>query len=153
MKVLLRKLDPIIRRMKRIIGFVNRISVYSAPFVFCTAAIVHGVLYINEYNGEFMYQLGEMTGHSIYCIYFILIFTQKMCKWYKASCWTLILHHVFNMICYKIIFLYGNSFITPIRQIYSMIIFSTISLLLWFISDSCKRAIKLISQAYKHGQK
>lgn len=153
MNTLLNIISPIIRKLKRIIGFVNKVLIYSAPFFLCVIAIIHGILYISGYRGEFLYQASDISGHSIFCVYFILIFTRRMCIWYKSSCWMLILYHVFNIICYKIIFMYGDKYIKPITLIYSMIIFSTISLLLWFISDSCRKTIKLIRQSYKRGQK
>lgn len=143
----------VLLKLKRIAGFINRLSVYSAPFILCVLAIIHGVLFLSGYKGLFLYITGEITGHSIFVIYIIRIFTRKMCKWYKRSCNILILYHVINIVDYILIFKYGRSIFNPHTLIYSTLIFSTIALLCWFISDSCKRAIRLISQAYKHGRK
>lgn len=139
----------ILLKIKKIAGLLNKLSVYSAPFMLCVLAIIHGVLFLCGYRGLFLYITGEITGHSIFVVYLIRIFTGKMCKWYKRSCNILIVYHVINIINYILIFTLGKSIYNPHTLIYSTLIFSTIALLLWFISDSCRKTIKLINQAYK----
>lgn len=154
MKFIKQFINPaVLLKLKRIAGFIDRLSVYSAPFILCVLAIIHGILFISGYKGLFLYITGEVTGHSIFVIYIIRIFTRKMCKWYKRSCNILILYHVINIIDYILIFKYGKSIFNPHTLIYSTLIFSTIALLSWFISDTCKKTIKLIYQVYKRAQK
>lgn len=137
---------------KMVIGLCHRLSIYIAPFLLCVLAILHGILYITGYRGEFLYICGEITGHSIFAIYLLRIFTRKMCKWYKRSCNTLLIYHLFNIVAYKLIFKYGTDIIDPIIITYSTLIFCTAALILWFISDSINRVRKAINQAYRHAQ-
>lgn len=149
MKIKLNINPTIYLKYKRIVGFFNRLSIYTAPFFLCVLAIIHGILFMCGYEGYLLYITGEITGHSIYVIYLIKIFTRKMCKWYKRSFNTLILYHIVNIIYYKLLFTYGTEIFTPYILIYSTLTFCTIALIFWFFSDMCKKACKLIHQSYK----
>lgn len=139
----------VIQKIKRTIGFINKISIYAAPFFLCAIAIAHGILYLCEYKGVLLYITGEITGHSIFVVYTLRILTPKMCKWYKRSCNILLIYHVFNIIVYILMFKYGRKIVSPVILIYSTLIFSTASLIVWFVSDTCRKTRLLINQFYK----
>ena len=141
------------RKIRLLINVIERVSVYSAPFLLCIIAVIHALVYFGGYRGLFLYESGEMSGHSIIVIYIIKILTKSMCKWYKRSLNVLILYHVFNMIYYYVFFEHGSEYAKPILLIYFTLVFSTISILFWFVSDSCKKAIALVNKVGKRLQR
>ena len=75
------------------------IRIYT-PFICALMAIVNGVLFILDYSGIIYRLLSEFTGHSFLLIMYILATSKRMCVWYKATTWLLLLIHIPNTLYY-----------------------------------------------------
>ena len=75
------------------------IRIYT-PFLFAISAIVHGVLFLNDYYGILYRVISEFTGHSIFAMIYISATSSKMCKWYKITNYLLLSIHFVNLIHY-----------------------------------------------------
>jgi hypothetical protein len=75
------------------------IRIYT-PFICAVVAIIHGVLFLCEYQGVLMLVLGEFTGHSLLLIAYILSTCKHMCIWYKLTNWILFFGHAINIMYY-----------------------------------------------------
>lgn len=73
------------------------------PFICAIIASIHGVLFLLEIESNiFLRILSNITGHSLLLLYFVLIHSKRMCKWYKRSIYMLIYVHVINIAYYLI---------------------------------------------------
>ena len=72
------------------------IRIYT-PFICALAAIVHGVLFLQEYEGNAIYVFSDLTGHSIVMVAYILATSKRMCRWYKYTCYLLLIMHFLNL--------------------------------------------------------
>lgn len=72
------------------------IRIYT-PFICALSALIHGVLSLCEYDGYAYYVLSDMTGHSLLLLSYVFATSKRMCKWYKLTCWLLVLIHVLNL--------------------------------------------------------
>ena len=75
------------------------IRIYT-PFICALTAIIHGVLYLMQYGGTLQYYLNEMTGQSIIMVAYLLATSKRMCRWYRYTCWLLMLVHMLNLLYY-----------------------------------------------------
>lgn len=72
------------------------IRIYT-PFICAIAAIVHGIIFLQGKDSEFLCLLGDITGHSIIMIAYILSSSRRMCRWYKYTCYLLLFSHAINI--------------------------------------------------------
>lgn len=72
------------------------IRIYT-PFISALIALIHGVLLLSDYDGILLWILGELTGHSVLMIAYILATSRRMCKWYKITVILLLLPHLINI--------------------------------------------------------
>lgn len=72
------------------------IRIYT-PFICALSAIIHGVLYLLKYEGELYWLLGNLTGHSILLISYIIATSKRMCIWYKVTTYLLLLINIVNI--------------------------------------------------------
>ena len=72
------------------------IRIYT-PFISALIALIHGVLLLLDYDGVLLWILGELTGHSVLMIAYILATSRRMCKWYKITAVLLLLPHLINI--------------------------------------------------------
>lgn len=72
------------------------IRIYT-PFICALAAIIHGVLYLFKYQGELYWLLGNLTGHSILLIAYIIATSKRMCIWYKTTTYLLLSINIINI--------------------------------------------------------
>lgn len=77
------------------------IRIYT-PFICAIAALIHGVLYLFEIDCILKPILGELTGHSVLLILYILATSKRMCKWYEITNYFLISIHAIN-----VLYIYG----------------------------------------------
>lgn len=75
------------------------IRIYT-PFICAISAIIHGVLFICNYEGKILYLLNDMTGHSIMMVAYMLATSRRMCRWYRYTCWLLLGIHILNLTYY-----------------------------------------------------
>ena len=75
------------------------IRIYT-PFILAIAALIHGVLYFNDYNGIIYRLLGELTGHSLFVNLYMIASSEKMCKWYKMTIYFLLSIHIIGLFYY-----------------------------------------------------
>lgn len=121
------------------------------PFIISVADIVCGVILFlrvkYEYDIPLLYRelLSHITGSSLLVIGYIIVSSKHMCKYYKASCYSLMLFHIMAIV-------YIITPMSAMSYIYSIWIFSTLSLVLWTISVLGHKTYKTISQACKHSE-
>lgn len=72
------------------------IRIYT-PFICALAAIIHGVLVLTEYDGYAYCVLSDLTGHSLLLMAYVFATSKRMCKWYKVTCWLLVMIHIINI--------------------------------------------------------
>jgi hypothetical protein len=72
------------------------IRIYT-PFICAIVAIIHGIMFLQGKDSEFVCLLGDLTGHSIIVIVYIIATSKRMCRWYKYTCWLLLITHVINI--------------------------------------------------------
>ena len=75
------------------------IRIYT-PFILALTAIIHGVLFLSNYQGLLYRIISEFTGHSILIILYILSASKNMCIWYKVTNYLLLSIHIFNLAYY-----------------------------------------------------
>lgn len=122
----------------------NLVKLYT-PFICAIIAIIHGVCYFLEINTRGIYVLGELTGHSILVLLFILYYSRKMCKWYKFSVKILMLLHVSNI-------LYYMGIIPPKSVIYVSLVLNILALMCWLIFITTRNMSKAIRSACMHSE-
>lgn len=127
------------------INMFNKFIKQYTPFICAIVSIVHIFLYIDGYRGSLYGVLNNLTGHSVIVILFILYHSRRMCKWYKLSCWMLILIHVSNI-------LYHIGFVKYDDSIFITLLLSIVSLMFSVIFIATKRISNSISRACKHSE-
>lgn len=73
------------------------IRIYT-PFICAVIAIIHGVLYFTDCSGIIFNIFGEIAGHSILVILYIIATSKRMCKWYKITNYLLLSIHFLNLL-------------------------------------------------------
>lgn len=73
------------------------IRIYT-PFICAIIAIIHGVLYFTDCDGVIFSIFGEIAGHSILAILYIIATSKRMCKWYKITNYLLLSIHFVNLL-------------------------------------------------------
>lgn len=121
--------------MKKYI-FYKLLKLYT-PFLCALTAIIHGVFYLFDTGYYFRMAFGDITGHSILLLLFVLYHSKRMCKWYKRSIYMLMMVHVVNVLYYIIDFF-------PIWFVlYGGLVLNIASMMCWLIFIST-RTIKRI---------
>lgn len=105
--------------------FARLIRIYT-PFICALAAIIHGVLYLTNYDGCLYWVLGNLTGHSILLIAYIIATSKRMCKWYKITTYLLFSINLVNI-------LYRCGFINSDYIIYIGLVINFIALITFLI--------------------
>lgn len=100
------------------------IRIYT-PFICALAAIIHGVLYLSGYDGIYLYTICEFTGHSIIMVAYLLAASKRMCRWYRYTCWLLLLVHFVNLLHY-----FGADYF---KVLYAGLVINLISLITFLI--------------------
>lgn len=103
------------------------IRIYT-PFIFAIAALINGVLYLNEYNGLLYRILSEITGNSLLAILYIIATSKRMCIWYKSTNYLLFMIHIPNILYY-----YNIIFEDSMEVICMSIVLSTFALITFLI--------------------
>lgn len=116
------------------------------PFIISSVDVVNGVLlYLQSYCGynysNRLYSLlSHISGSSILLIAYVIVNSTHMCKYYKSSCWSLLMMHVFT-----IIYLYTD--IKLLWYIYTTWTICALSLVLWTASILGKKTYNTIHQS------
>lgn len=105
---------------------LSRIIRIYTPFICAVAAIIHGVLFLLKYEGELYWLLGNLTGHSILLIAYIIATSKRMCIWYKITTYLLLLINVVNI-------MYRFNFINSDYIIYIGIVINFMALISFLI--------------------
>lgn len=78
---------------------IRRLIRIYTPFVCAIFALAHGVLSLTGYKGLVYHVFGEIAGHSILLLLYVLATsTPRMNKWYRRSIYLLLSIHVLNLI-------------------------------------------------------
>lgn len=101
------------------------IRIYT-PFICAIVALIHGVLFLNNYEGLLGVILSEISGHSILLILYIIATSKRMCKWYKITNYLLLSIHIINIS-------YAYEVITYDVLLYVVIIISIFALISFLI--------------------
>lgn len=112
------------------------IRIYT-PFIFALAAIIHGVLYLAEYQGVVYRFLGEFAGHSFFALFYILATSKRMCRWFRITLWLLLSIHVLNL-CY--IFGWVGSY----TLIYTGLVINILALLCFLVFRVTRGVTKIL---------
>ena len=100
------------------------IRIYT-PFICSIVAIIHGVLFLRGYDGMIYSIFSDITGHSILLISFVLATSKRMCRWYRYTCWLLLLVHFVNLLYY-----FGADYF---KVVYAGLVINFISLITFLI--------------------
>ena len=79
---------------------ISRLIRIYTPFICAVSAIIHGVLFINEYQGIIYRILSNLTGHSVFVILYFIHTSRKMCLWYRMMNYFLLSINIFNLMYY-----------------------------------------------------
>lgn len=118
------------------------------PFIMSIFDITNGVMfYISlKYDVTFdnrIYSLfGNLCGSSLLVIFYIMVNSTHMCKYYKTACILLLIKHLVS-----ISYLYTE--LTQIEYTYIILTLSTFSLVCWTISVLGYKTYKTIHQSCK----
>lgn len=119
------------------------------PFIAIIADAINGVLLYRQYELELMVDtrlyptFDHSTGSSVLVIGYILATSSHMCKYYKISCWLIILMHVFSII-------YVWTPIKIIEYIYFCWVILGFAFVMWVIPILGNKTAKTIDQACRH---
>lgn len=116
--------------------FAKLIRIYT-PFICAITALIHGVLYLFKINSVLRIILGDLTGHSILLILYIIATSHRMCKWYKITNYLLLLIHIINIG-------YVYNFITYDNLLYAIIILSILAILSFLIYQTSVGITKIL---------
>lgn len=126
--------------------FQRFIKLYT-PFICSIVAAIHGVLFLLEKgNSNILLFFGDITGNSILLLYFVLIHSKRMCKWYKMSIYLLMVVHFLNLLYYAI----GE--IPAWIVLYCGLILNIASVMCWLIFRVTYKTSKVIHSACKHSE-
>lgn len=121
---------------------------YFTPFIISVIDFINGVLLYMEYvqhvsvDGKIYKLLSITGGSSILVIAYMLATCRHMCRYYKASCWILMLMHIISLI-------YIYTPITVVTYIYVLTVFSMISSVLATAAILCGKTIRVIRRSYR----
>lgn len=104
------------------------IRIYT-PFIFASAALINGVLYVNEYQGILYRVFSELMGNSILAILYLIVTSKRMCKWYKYTNYLLLTMHIPTTLYYFYIFVFKDAMVV----FYAMIVLSILALITFLI--------------------
>lgn len=119
------------------------------PFIISIIDIIDGVLLYLEtmYNividNRFYSFLSNTTGSSLLLMSYVIVTSTHMCKYYKTSCWMIVIMHILS-----IIYIYTD--MTSLLYALGVWVFSGISLVCWTISILGHKTCKTIHQSCKH---
>lgn len=122
---------------------------YLTPFIASLVDIINGVfLYIEyilkqEVDCRFYDLISHSTGSSLLFVAFVLVMADDMCKFYKASCWALLIMHMIS-----ITYIYTPIAVTA--YIYIFLLFSMFSLITITISVLGHKAYVMLNWVCKH---
>lgn len=101
------------------------IRIYT-PFVCALSSIIHGVLFLVKYDGFLYWFLGNLTGHSIFLLSYILATSKRMCIWYKRTVYLLLCINIVNI-------LYHVKLISGLELIYIGLVINIVALITFLI--------------------
>lgn len=107
---------------------IKTIIKYLTPFIVSFIDVINGVCLYIQYilniniDERFYPTFSHSSGSSVLLIAFVIAMTKDMCKFYKASCYGLLIMHIISLI-------YTWTPITIVVYIYIFIIFSLLSLI------------------------
>ena len=121
------------------------------PFIMSITDIVNGVMFCLcllkdiPFNTQLNTTLSHLTGSSVLVVFYIIVNSKNMCKYYKTACYFLLVKHIFSLI-----YLYTD--ISSLVYVYAIITFSVLSLVFWTASLLGLKTYKTMSQACKHSE-
>lgn len=123
---------------------LQRLIKLYTPFICSAIAAIHGVLFLlgKDYNVAFRL-LGDINGHSLLLLYFVLIHSKRMCKWYKRSIYMLIYVHIINIVYYLI------DEIPIWTVLYGGLVLNIASMMCWLIFITLRTISKTVCSTHK----
>lgn len=118
------------------------------PFIISLVDIVNGVIlylkieYNFEINGKILSASSHVFGSSVLLIAYILVRSPHMCKYYKASCYSLLMFHL-----YAILYIFTS--ISFLWYMYVSWVILSVSLICWIVYILGARTRRLIRQSYR----
>lgn len=147
---MLKRIRSIFRKINSIIAFFLKLF---TPFIASSITALNGVLMYLSFNLEnisidkkIFTSLDHFSGSSILLVGYILARSPHMCKYYKASCYSLILFHT-----YAEIYIYTK--ISFNWFTYISIICLLASIVFWTIFILGAKTRRLIHRFYRYGRK
>lgn len=116
---------------------ISRIIRIYTPFICAIAAIIHGVLFLIEYQGVVYRILSNLTGHSVLVILYIISSSRKMCNWYKAMNYFLLSINIFNLMYFLKIIPYGVT-------IYAGLVFNILAVICFILYRVTRGITKIL---------
>lgn len=121
------------------------------PFITIVADSINGVLLYRQYElnvgiyDDIYPVFNHLTGSSILLMSYVISTSNHMCIYYKMSCYTLIVMHLFS-----ILYVYTN--ISVIEYVYYAWVLLSISFVMWLVAVLGHKTCKTIDSACKHSK-
>lgn len=116
------------------------------PFIISFVNVLNGVLWLLTYKYEYVFNeninpfCSHLSGSSLLVVLYIIVHSTHMCKYYNASCYSLLLFHMLT-----IAYIFTKMDLSC--YIYATLIVSLSSLILWTVSVLGRKTYKTIHQA------